>query len=61
MTSFILPKFLKIQIIDTFYDTNNYKNGKYNPCAASIFNETNIFRREYGFLIYAENRKGEKI
>ena len=23
----------------TFYDTNNYKNGKYNSCAASTFNE----------------------
>ena len=23
----------------TFYDTNNYKNDKYNSCAASTFNE----------------------
>ena len=29
----------------TFYDTNNYKNDKYNSCAVSVFNETHIFRR----------------
>ena len=45
----------------TFCDTNNYKNGKYNSCAASIFSETHIFRREYSFLIYTEKRKEEKI
>ena len=41
-------------------DTNNYKNGKNNPCAASIFNETHVFRKEYSFLIYTEKRKEEK-
>ena len=45
----------------TFHDTNNCKNGKYNSCAASIFNETQIFRREYSFLIYKVKRKEEKI
>ena len=44
----------------TFYDTNNYNNGKYNSCAASIFNERHIFRREYSFLIYTEKTKEEK-
>ena len=42
------------------YDTNNNKNGKYNSSAASIFNETHIFRREFSFLIYTEKRKEEK-
>ena len=45
----------------TFCDTNNYKNGKYNSCAASIFNEKHIFRREYSFPMYKEKRKEEKI
>ena len=45
----------------TFYDTNNYKHGKYNSCAASIFNETHIFRREYSFLIYTEKRRKKKL
>ena len=45
----------------TFHDTNHYKNGKYNSCATSIFNETHIFRREYSFLIYKEKRKEENI
>ena len=44
----------------TFYDTSNYKNSKNNPCAASIFNETHIFRIGYIFLIYNEKRKEEK-
>ena len=57
-----LPLFsTTIKIYPTFYDTNNYKNSKYNSCAASIFNETNIFRREYSFLIYKEKRKEENI
>ena len=45
----------------TFYDTNNYKNGKNNSCAASIFNETHIFRRESSILISTEKRKEEKL
>ena len=44
----------------TFYDANDYKNGKYNSCTASIFNETHIFRKEYSFLIYTEKRKEGK-
>ena len=44
----------------TFYGTNNYKNSKNNPCAASIFNETDIFRIRYILLIYKEKRKEEK-
>ena len=44
----------------TFNDTNNYKNGKNSSCAASIFNETYIFRSERSFLIYTE-KKEEKI
>ena len=51
--------FTTIKIYLTFCDTNNYKNGKYNSCAASIFSETHIFRKEYSFLIYTENRKEE--
>ena len=43
----------------TFNDTNNYKNGKNSSCAASIFNETYIFRSERSFLIYTE-KKGRK-
>ena len=40
-----LPLFSKTEkIYPTFYDTNNYKNGKYNSRAASAFNETRIFR-----------------
>ena len=39
----------------TFHGTNNYKNGKTYSCAASIFNETNIFRSEYRFLIFTKN------
>ena len=45
----------------TFYDANDYKNGKYNSCTASFFNETHIFRKEYSFLIYTEKRKEEKF
>ena len=57
-----LPLFsTTIKIYLTFYDTNNYKDGKYSSCAASIFNETHIFRREYSFLIYKEKRKEEKL
>ena len=57
-----LPLFsTTIEIYLTFYDRNNYKNGKYNSCAASIFNEAHIFRREYSFLIYKEKRQEEKI
>ena len=53
--------FTTIKIYLTFCDTNNYKNGKYNSCAASIFNEKHIFRREYSFPMYKEKRKEEKI
>ena len=42
------------------YDTNNNENSKYNSCAASIFNETHVFRREFSFFIYTEKRKEEK-
>ena len=57
-----LPLFFTTEkIYVTFYDTNNYMNGKYNSCRASIFNETHIFRSEYSFHIYTEKRKEEKI
>ena len=36
---------------------NNYKKGKNNSRAASVFNETHIFGSEYSFLIYPEKRK----
>ena len=39
---------------------NNYKKGKNNSRAASVFNETHIFGSEYSFLIYPE-KKEEKI
>ena len=45
----------------TFYDTNNYKNGKYNSCTASIFNETYILRRECSFPIYTEKERKKKF
>ena len=45
----------------TFYDTNNYKNGKNNSYATSVFNETPIFRREYGLRIYIGKRKKKKF
>ena len=41
----------------TFYDTNNYKNGKYNSCATSTFNETYLIQLPF----YTEKRKEEKI
>ena len=54
-----LPLFsITEKIYPTFYDTNNYKNGKYNSCTASVFNETHNFRREYSFLIF--RKKGRK-
>ena len=54
-----LPLFsMTEKIYPIFYDTNNYKNGNYNSCTASVFNETYNFRREYSFLIF--RKKGRK-
>ena len=44
----------------TFYDTNNYKNGKNNSCAASIFNETHIFLEDNPASLAIQKKERKK-
>ena len=52
------PRLRKIP--NTFHDINNYKDSNNYSCAASIYNETHIFRGQISILIYTEKRKKEK-
>ena len=44
----------------TFHDPNNYKNGKHYSLP-HLFSIKHTFRSKYGFVIYTEKRKEEKI
>ena len=45
----------------TFCDTNNYKNGKYNSCAASIFNETIFLEENTASLSIQKKERKRKL
>ena len=53
--------FTTIKIYLTFCDTNNYKNGKYNSCATSIFNETIFLEENTASLSIQKKERKRKL